>query len=92
MIINFRHKGLERFFLSGGTGGINAQHAVKLRRLLTALQVATSPANMNAPGNRLHQLKGNLEGQWAVSVSGNWRLIFEFDGENVTNVDLVDYH
>ncbi len=47
---------------------------------------------MNLPGFRLHPLKGKRKGQWAVSVSGNWRLLFEFDGENATNVDLVDYH
>ncbi len=47
---------------------------------------------MNLPGYRLHQLKGDREEQWAVSISGNWRLVFEFEGEDATNVDLVDYH
>ena len=50
------------------------------------------PADMNLPGMRLHPLKGKRKGQWAVSVSGNWRLVFEFDGEDVTNIDRVDYH
>jgi proteic killer suppression protein len=44
------------------------------------------------PGYRLHRLSGDREGQWAVSVSGNWRLVFEFEGEEVTDVELVDYH
>ena len=47
---------------------------------------------MNLPGYRLHALHGEREGQWAVWVSGNWRLVFEFDGDDATNVDLVDYH
>jgi proteic killer suppression protein len=47
---------------------------------------------MNLPGYRLHRLRGERERQRAVSVSGNWRLVFEFDGEDATNVDLVDYH
>ena len=92
MIGEFRHKGLERFFQSGDTRGINAQHAARLRRLLTTLNASTGPAGMNLPGYRLHRLKGERKEQWAVSVSGNWRLVFEFEGENATDVDLVDYH
>lgn len=64
-----------------------------LRILLTALNAASHPEQINQlPGARLHPLRGDRKGQWAVSVSGNWRLVFEFDGEDVTNVDLVDYH
>jgi toxin HigB-1 len=47
---------------------------------------------MNILGYRLHQLKGDRKGQWAVWISGNWRLVFEFEGENATSIDLVDYH
>lgn len=92
MIKRFRHKGLARFFETGDTRGINAQHATWLRILLTTLNEARQPAAMNLPGYRLHQLKGERKGQWVVSVSGNWRLVFEFEGEHITNVDLVDYH
>ena len=92
MIRRFRHKGLERFFRDGNTSGINSQQAAKLRRLLTQLNVSTGPAGMNVPGFRLHQLKGDRRGEWAVSVSGNWRLVFVFDGEDASDVDLVDYH
>ena len=92
MIRRFRHRGLERFFQSGDTSGISAQHAARLRRLLTSLNTSTGPAGMNLPGYRLHRLRGDREGQWAVSVSGNWRLVFEFEGEDATDVDLVDYH
>jgi proteic killer suppression protein len=92
MIRRFRHRGLERLFRSGDTSGINAQHAARLRRLLTTLNASAGPAGMNLPGYRLHALRGGRKGQWAVSVSGNWRLVFEFEGEDVTNVDLVDYH
>jgi proteic killer suppression protein len=47
---------------------------------------------MALPGARLHRLCGDRAGQWSVSISGNWRVIFEFEGTDVTNVDLVDYH
>jgi len=92
MILRFRHKGLERLFAIGDARGISAQHAEWIRVLLTTLNTSKNPADMNLPGFRLHPLKGKRKGQWAVSVSGNWRLLFEFDGENATNVDLVDYH
>jgi toxin HigB-1 len=92
VIRRFRHNGVERFFRSGDTSGINAQHAARLRRLLTTLNRSVGPAGMNLPGYRLHRLKGERAGQWSVSVSGNWRLVFEFEGDDATNVDLVDYH
>jgi proteic killer suppression protein len=92
MIKRFRHKGLERFFFTGTTRGINARHAAKLGRMLSALNRATGPENMNQPSYRLHPLTGDRKDQWSAWVSGNWRLVFEFDGPDVVNVDLVDYH
>ena len=92
MIARFRHKGLERLFTSGEIKGIRAEQAQRLRLMLAVLNTSKSAAGMSLPGFRLHPLKGVRKGQWAVAVSGNWRLVFEFDGENATNVDLVDYH
>jgi toxin HigB-1 len=92
MIVRFRHNGLERLFRSGDASGVNAQHARRLRQILLALNNATNPAGMNLPGLRLHPLRGERRGLWAVSVSRNWRVVFEFDGPDTTNIDLVDYH
>lgn len=92
MIIRFRHKGLENLFLSGSTRGIDARPGRKLKAFLGALATAKTPQEMNLIGARLHPLKGDLKGFWAVSVSGNWRLIFRFDGDHATDVDLIDYH
>lgn len=76
MIKRFRHKGLKRFYETGDMRGINRQHAAWLRILLTSLDIDASPADLNNPAYRLHPLKGERRGQWAVSVSGNWRLVF----------------
>ena len=92
MIASVRHKGLEQVFAAGTTKGINARHAAKLRRLLFTLHTAEAPEDMNGPGHRLHPLSGDRAGQWAVWVSGNWRLVFAFQGAHAVNVDLVDYH
>jgi proteic killer suppression protein len=92
MIKSFRHKGLKQFAETGSKAGIQPKHAPRLKRLLTALDVAIRPADMNAPGYDLHPLKGNLAGHWSVSVSGNWRLMFSFAGEDADLVDYQDYH
>ncbi len=92
MIRSFRHRGIEKFFKTGSKVGIQAKHAAKLGIQLFALDNAVRPEDMNAPGWRLHQLHGNLEGQWSVDVSGNWRLTFKFDGTDAILVDYQDYH
>lgn len=91
-ILRFRHKGLERFFDRGSTVGIQHPHLKRLRLILGRLNVALEPRDMNLPGIRLHQLKGERRGTWAVQVSGNWRVTFRFHGSDVTDVDYEDYH
>jgi proteic killer suppression protein len=92
VIVTYRHKGLKKFAETGSKAGIQPKHAEKLRKLLTALNVASRAEDMNAPGNDLHPLKGNLEGHWAVTVNGNWRLTFAVEAEDVILVDYHDYH
>jgi len=92
MIKSFRHAGIEKFFLTGSKAGIRPSHASKLNGQLTTLNRAKGPSDMAAPGWNLHLLHGDLKGHWAVKVSGNWRLTFCFDGEDVILVDYQDYH
>jgi proteic killer suppression protein len=92
MIRNFRHKGLERFFRTGSKAGIQPRHAERLRLMLTALENAVKPEDMKAPGWQFHQLTKNLAGFYAVSVSGNWRLIFRFEKTDAVDVNYMDYH
>lgn len=92
MILRFRHKGLEQLFTRGDTSAVSAQNPKKLRLILAYLNVSQKPQDMHLPGLQLHPLKGERKGQWAVSVSGNLRIVFEFENENATNVDLIDYH
>jgi len=92
LIKGFRHRGLEKFFEAGSKAGIQPKHADKLRLQLFALDNAKRPEDMNAPGWRLHRLAGHLKDHWAISVSGNWRLTFKFEGEDAILVDYQDYH
>lgn len=92
MIKTFAHKGLEVFFLTGSTKGIQAKHARRLGMILDLLDSARTPSDMNFPGSRLHMLKGDLAGLWSVTVSGNWRLTFRFHEGDAYIVDYQDYH
>jgi proteic killer suppression protein len=92
VIKSFQHRGLERFFRKGDARGIQAQHAGRIGRILDALDAASGPQQLNMPGMYLHSLKGARKSQWAVSVSGNWRITFAFDGEDAVIVNLEDYH
>lgn len=92
MIKSFRHKGLEAFYRTGSRAGIQPQQAARLRIVLTALDHATGPKDMDAPTFRLHGLTGDLEGFYSVKVNGNWRVIFRFIEKHAELVDYLDYH
>jgi proteic killer suppression protein len=92
VIKSFRHKGLKRLFETGDRRGVAAGMADRLRRQLDVLNSAQSTNDLNLPGYRLHRLKGNRAGTWSVTVSGNWRITFTFEGEDAFDVNLEDYH
>ena len=92
MIKNFKHKGLEDFFNTGTKRGIQPEHAAKLERILDRLAAARNPLDMSLPAYALHELKGDKAGTWAVTVSGNWRVTFKFEGDNAVKVHYEDYH
>ena len=92
MIKSFIHKGIEQFFKTGSTAGIQAVHAKRLRLILAQLNQAKSMNDMNIPTFRLHQLKGNRKGIWAVTVQANWRVTFRFVDGDAEIVNYEDYH
>jgi proteic killer suppression protein len=90
---SFRHKGVRDFFETDSIKGISADQEKRLRKILTALAATPSLDDLvSPPGWRLHQLKGDREGVWSISVTGNWRLTFKVENGELTNVDLEDYH
>lgn len=92
MIRSFRHKGLKNLYENGQTKGINPNWLKRIELILARLDAAKNPADMDLPGLRLHPLKGDLQGFWAVDVTGNWRIAFRFEDEEPCDVDLTDYH
>ena len=92
MIRRFRHRGLKRLYERDDRSGVNGAHVARLERILTLLDVAQRPADIDLPGYRLHPLKGERKGEWSLSVSGNWRVTFRFDEGDVTDLNYEDYH
>ncbi|MBI4006790.1 MAG: type II toxin-antitoxin system RelE/ParE family toxin [Gammaproteobacteria bacterium] len=92
MIKSFSHKGLKNFFNTGNTSGIQAKHTGKIRLILAQLNQARSVKDMDIPSLRLHQLKGQRKGIWAVTVQANWRITFRFVEGDAEIVDYEDYH
>ncbi len=79
LLKTIRHKGLKRLFEQGDPSGVNSEHIGKLRNILANLHAAPTVAHMDMPGFRLHPLRGQSKGFWAVTVRANWRVIFRFD-------------
>ena len=92
MIKSFKHKGLRLFFETGSKKGIQDIHASKLRMQLVALDTSQTIEDMDIPGYRLHQLKGNRKEVWSITVNGNWRITFKFENGNAYIVNYEDYH
>jgi len=92
VIASFRHRGLKALYEGRTSRRVAPAHVGKLRDILATLDLSRGPEGMNLPGYRLHELKGGLKGHYAVSVSGNWRVTFRFEGGMAVDVDYMDYH
>lgn len=92
MIKSFLHKGLQKFYVSGSTAGIQKKHEKRLRLILSNLEQAQTPVDMDLPGLYMHSLKGDRKDIWSVRVSGNWRITYRFTDQDVEIVNYEDYH
>lgn len=92
MIRTIRHRGLKRLYERNDASKVDPRLLDKVRRVLTALQAAGTPEDMDLPGYVLHPLTGDLRGFWSVRVSGNWRVIFRLEDGHAYDIDLIDYH
>jgi toxin HigB-1 len=92
MIESFRHRSLKRLHQQDDRRKLPPDMVDRIASILAALDAADTITAMDRPSFRLHRLKGSLKGFWAVTVRGNWRIIFRFEDGRVFDVDLVDYH
>ena len=92
LIVSFRHKGLKLLFEKGDRRSVPPDYGDKVERILACLEEASENGRMDLPGFRLHPLRGDLAGYWSVTVSGNWRVVFRFEGGHAKDLDPIDYH
>ena len=92
MIKAFKHRGLKRLYERGDRSGIRPDLLDIVEDILARLDEADIPHAMNLPGYKLHPLKGDMKGLWSITVRANWRIVFRFEGNDVFDVELIDYH
>ena len=92
MIRSFKHKGLKNLFLNKQSQGLPWEHVPRLRNRLAIIDAAEKITDIDMPGYRLHALKGDRENIWSVTVSGNWRITFEFIDGDAYILNYEDYH
>ena len=92
MIETIKHKGLRRLHEKNDRSGIRPDMVDKVQKILTALEAADRPEDMNLPQFRLHPLTGDRRGTYSVTVKANWRVTFGFRDGAAYDVNLEDYH
>ncbi|WP_299945876.1 type II toxin-antitoxin system RelE/ParE family toxin [uncultured Microbulbifer sp.] len=97
MIKSFKHKGLEELWVKGRSRRIDSRPAIqkKLIAIMTRLDAVASEQELTKIGKDVHPLqgrKGTNSGNWAVWVTGNFRITFNFDGRDAEILDYEDYH
>jgi proteic killer suppression protein len=92
-IRSIRHRGLKRLIEEDDKRGIRPDLTRRVRNILAALIAAQDLDGVNGPpGWRIHQLTGDRAATWSISASGNWRITFELDENEIRHLDLEDYH
>ena len=92
-LLSARHKGLPALIESGDVKGVRPDQIKRAQNILAALRYATTLEEVSGPpGWRIHQLVGDRAGTWSIAVSGNWRITFEIEDGEISNLDLEDYH
>ncbi len=92
MILSFQSKPLKLLYEKGDPSKLPADHLARITNVLTRLDAVKRPEEMNTPGSDYHPLKGDRKGFYSVKVKANWKVIFRFAGEDVVDVDYLDYH
>ena len=93
-IESIRHKALRRFAETGTEKGLPSDSVDRLRRMLAYIDAMETAEEMRAPSNfGAHQLTGDRKGEWALTVTKNWRLTFRVNASGaIADMDLEDYH
>ena len=92
IIKSFRHKGLRLLLEDDDGSKLPQEMLARISLILSTLHASEEIEGVNVPTFRLHPLKGDLKGAYAITVRANWRIIFRFEDGDAFDVDFVDYH
>ena len=94
-IVSADHRGLDNLIVGDDDSGLPSDLRKRVQRIVTALRRSRGMAQFRTeapPGWHVHRLKGERDGDWSVSVSGNWRIMFYESGGVIEHINLEDYH
>lgn len=93
MIKSFADKRTQELYSKGKSKKFSAEVAPRAARKLEYVDLAVQLEDLKVPpGNRLHPLSGNRQGQHAISINDQWRICFRFEGGDAYEVEVCDYH
>ena len=93
LIRSVQHRGLLRLIENDDNRELRPDLVRRIRNVLAVLVIASDVTEVVGPsGWRIHRLKGDRERTWSISVSGNWRLTFKIENDEICDLNLEDYH
>ena len=93
MIKSFADRRTQRLFITGKSKWLSPEVLKRAVRKLDYIHDATQLEDLRVPpGNRLHALKGDRKGQYAISINDQWRICFRFIEGHAYDVEICDYH
>jgi toxin HigB-1 len=93
VIKNFEDKETQKLFMGRRSKAVSESAVHRARIKLAQLDQVESVEELKIPpGNRLHKLSGDREGQWAIRVNEQYRICFRFENGDAYEVEATDYH
>ena len=93
MIKTFADKHTWEVYIKGKSKRLAPDIIKRAVRRLEYIDLATCLNDLKVPpSNRLHALKGDRKGQYAISINDQWRICFKFDEGDAYDLEITDYH
>ncbi|OIO91956.1 MAG: plasmid maintenance system killer [Anaerolineae bacterium CG2_30_64_16] len=93
MIKTFADRETQQFYVTGQAKRLPPDLAKRASRRLEYVALAKDLSDLKVPpSNHLHALRGDREGQFAISINDQWRICFRFMAGDAYDVEITDYH
>ncbi len=93
VIKTFADRHTQELFAAGRSSRLPPEILRRARRKAEYIDLASSIGDLRVPpGNRLHKLAGDRQGQYAIAINDQWRICFRFEDGDAFDVEITDYH